>query len=531
MSYLKCLLILLIGFSTITLYAQEENFLRGRVYETTSNTPIVYATVRIKGKTKGVITNMDGGFRLPKNLYQMVDTIQVSSMGGYQLTNFPISKLSPSEINILRLPTTLFSLDEAVVSAKRKKRLTARQILKRAIENITLNYPMFSFSTKGYYREYQVDSIGYINLNEAFVEVFDIGFHKIDTISTKISMYDYVRNTDFPRDTVSDNSYNYEKGTKVIDKAYLSAYGGNEFAILRIHNAIRNYKLSSYDFINSLAEGDVIKNHSIERKLDTYADEERLFAIHLKKKFPGYTARGMFYISQQDFAIHKIHYSLYDDYKRNSDKELRDTGIIGSLIFEVNTEYRRGGRNDKMYLNYNAFRNTFQLALPPKFIVDSLQIMDQNKIMVYFNNDLGKESKADDLKNYKFSYRGEIIKPTNVKVYTDRCLLEVKASAKLWNNLNGELNTRTNKGVSGADVFLVQIEDILDNEGNILNEYIFKDYTQFREFFTQEIGAVSRIPVDSLLMDMRRPIFDNQPVNRPDNYKSYWMNTPFKPLE
>lgn len=48
-----------------TLYAQDFDFLRGKVLDKETGEPVVFATVRIKDQAKGVITNMDGSFRLP----------------------------------------------------------------------------------------------------------------------------------------------------------------------------------------------------------------------------------------------------------------------------------------------------------------------------------------------------------------------------------------------------------------------------------------------------------------------------------
>lgn len=77
-----------------------------------------------------------------------------------------------------------------------------------------------------------MDSLEYLNLNEALLEVYDARFDEIDSATTKSRIYDYVQNKDFRRDTLADDLYNYMDGRKTIDKAYLKAYGGSEFTIL-----------------------------------------------------------------------------------------------------------------------------------------------------------------------------------------------------------------------------------------------------------------------------------------------------------
>ncbi|NNE76750.1 MAG: hypothetical protein HKN31_06715, partial [Pricia sp.] len=478
---------------------------------------------------RGVITNKDGGFRLPKRLFTEQDTLQISSMG-YQKRDYAIARLSPIFINIIRLSSATISLDEAVVSANKKRRLSARRIVQRAIENIPNNYPLFAYSTKGYYRDYQIDSLGYINLNEAFLEVFDPGFHQIDTSTTKTIIYDYLKNSDFPRDTIADDPYNYRINSKTIEKAYLSAYGGNEFAILRIHDPIRNFKLNSFDFVNVMEAGDVVKNHSFERKLDTHLEGERLFVIELGKKQPGFTAVGKIYISKQDYAIHKLEYAVYDDRKRNKDVILREKGIKGALIFEVVTEYRRDA-NEKMFLNYISFHNSFRLAIAPKFVIDSVSMRPGKAIRVDFNGVLGDTATAEYSGNYKFEFKKKKLKVTGVDVYSDFTMVQVNLSDKLWGDLVRTVNTRARKRLGVEDVFKIEIKNIVDNEGNILDRWTSKHFNQFREFFVQEISKVANTSPDSLLMNMRKPIFADQPAVKPENYEDYWMNTPFKQLE
>ena len=272
---LKLLLTLIIFGDCSLITAQETEFLRGKVIDQKTGEPVVFATVRIKGKAKGVVTNTDGSFRLPLSFREAGESIQISSMG-YEKKEFELLKLSPTDINILRLNPGIFSLTEAIVSARKKREPSAKQIVQRAIENIPNNYPTSNFTTKGYYRDYQLDSLGYLNLNEALLQVFDYGFNEIDSATTKIRIYDYDENMNFRRDTLADDSYNYKDWRKIIDNAYLESHGGNEFAILRVHDAIRNYRINSFDFINSMYDGDMLKNHSFKKLPETYLEGEPL---------------------------------------------------------------------------------------------------------------------------------------------------------------------------------------------------------------------------------------------------------------
>ena len=518
-------LFLVNGFSL----AQDDDFIRATVIDQNTGEPVVFASVLLKGKARGVITNLDGGFRLPARYRVEGVTIQISSMG-YQKKDVPLDELSLTSLNIIRLVPGALELTEAVVSAKKKREPTARQIIRRAIANILQNYPTRNITTKGYYRDYQLDSLGYLNLNEALLEVFDAGFDEVDTTTTKTRIYDYVQNNDFRRDTLADDLYDYMDGRKTIDKAYLRAYGGNEFTILRIHDAIRNYRMNSFDFINNMNEGDILKHHSFRKLQETYLDEENLYTIQIRRNEPGFLARGAIYIAKKDYAIHKLQYAVYDKSKKNLNPFLQQEGINGQLVFQVTTEYKRG-LQDKMYLNYISFHNTFRLAKPPKFVVKYLTVLaERGAFVLHFNQKLSAGSGTDISDNgfwYEFKYKDKEIKFQNTRMILDSTVyLYPKMAARPLHNMMRELVTMNRKKMDVGRVLKFSVGGLRDVDGNTLNTWEYKDYNQFREYFVQEIEYHPRKPVDSLLMDKYAPIFEKQPMYRPDNFKEYWMNTP-----
>ena len=59
--FLPLFLFLVSGFSL----AQEGEFVSATVIDQSTGEPVIFASVLLKGKARGVITNLDGGFRLP----------------------------------------------------------------------------------------------------------------------------------------------------------------------------------------------------------------------------------------------------------------------------------------------------------------------------------------------------------------------------------------------------------------------------------------------------------------------------------
>ena len=412
--------------------------------------------------------------------------------------------------------------------ARKKPRLSARKIVRKAIENIPKNYPSRLTSTIGYYRDYQLRDKNYINLNEAIVEVFDHGFLTVDSIATEVQIYDYKKNNDFERDTLADDPYDYKRFQKVVDNAFLRSYGGNEFTILRVHDAIRNYNRHSYSFVNRF-DVDLLKNHQFFRDNSTYINGEAVYTVKFRKVYPNYTAHGELYISHGDFAIHKMEYTVYDDRKKMPDRELNKHEGRGRLLFNVVTEYRR--KYNKMYLNYISFHNSFVVSKPPKFTLDSTLVNAAGGYFAsYFNKPVDSIS-AKRSKNYEISFDQKKVRIDKVELFQDSVRLYADSNfKKAMANHMGQINTLIRKGRSAEfeELFSIAVKNIRDIEGNLVNEPEIEEYQQFREYFVQQVKPNSTLPAEGEFMNKRQPIFKGQPIVRPDNFEDYWMNTPLR---
>ncbi len=506
--------------------AQQAEFLYGKVIDAETKEPVSFATIRILNKAAGVISNDDGGFAIPLKFREIGEILEITSMG-FREQKILISELSLEEVNLIRLFPMTIELQEVIVTSNKKRRLSAVKIVKKAIEAIPENYPQYSFSTVGYYRDYQKKENQYINLNEAILGVFDKGFDKSDNESTAIRIYDYRENIDFKRDTIAQKPYNYTSGTKVIDKAFLRNYGGNEFTILRIHDALRNYDIDSYSFVHRL-KYDFIKNHSFSKGADTYLTNEGLYRIRFSKEDMRYSASGTLFISQRDFAIHKMEYALYDKLKTTATRNENKNVTTEQLIFEVITEYQRV--DNKMFLNYISFNNSFRLRKPPEFKLEEMLMDIKNlRFEVVFNKEPEKKS-AINKNNYSLRYKGKKLKLKEIEL--------VKKRTYIYPNFSNtderlsfftELNTSRNKdNMIDSKLFSFVARNIIDEEGNKINTPTYMYFNQFREFFVQQVKPYATGPLDSLYMKKERPIFKDQPIVKPDDFSELWMNTPLK---
>lgn len=356
-------------------------------------------------------------------------------------------------------------------------------------------------------------------MNEAILEVFDAGFGQSDYHGSEVVIYDYKRNNEFPRNPVAESSYNYQTGQKVIDQAYIPGYGGNEFVILRLHDAIRNHDQNTFDFVNRL-ERDLLAHHSFSKGSNTYLDDEPLYTINIKKSTYDARVLGKLFISQRDFAIHRMQYAVYDNREPGKFQDRSDTPII----FEVHKEYKK--REGGMYLNYISFHNAFQLWDAPTFKVDNMTVdLLKRGFRVTFNRTPESRS-ALMARNYEIRFKGKRLKFSKIALTENSVALYPDVQEVEMERMFAVLEARAKQGPIGREVLKIQVGKVRDLEGNLVNKGVLKEFQQYREFFVQHVETDALVPADSLRMHKGRPIFADQPIVRPDNLDDYWMNTP-----
>lgn len=516
----------------ISVLSQQPEYIIGKLRDSKTKEPIAFASIRIKDRALGIISNTDGSFKIPLRYKSYGDIIEISSMG-YETKEISIQDFSINGLNLVVLQPATFELEGVVLTANKKKvkKLSARQIVRKALKAIPKNYPVDPFSIVGYYRDYQLDSLQYVNLNEAILEVFDQGFESIDSATTKVKIFDYLENRDFKRDTLASQAYNYEfkEGRKVIDKAFLASYGGNEFTILRVHDAIRNYRIDSYSFVHRLVS-DLLPGHKFKKASDTYLDDVALYVIKFQKPLSDYSAHGTLYIFKRNFAIHKMEYAVYDRKKKLPNGILNKHMTNDQLIFEIISEYRP--KNDIMYMNYISLQNTFQIWDPPKFVLESITLDPELQCLVMSFN--GEPNVKDALNgdNYDVVYKDKKMDFSKIVLDdSDENSKTVLLYPKMYPSRFQSMYLAASEGSLDSLTFNAKISNMRDVEGNLINEWTFRDYNQFREFFVQQVKLNVKSPSDGQFMEMRKPIFRDQPIIRPDNFEDYWMNTPLKQIE
>ena len=548
-----CLLFFLFQFSFSVFSQNEKEFIEGVVSDAQTGEAVVFATIKLKNKALGVVSNLDGSFRIPMRFKSIGDTISISCLG-YKKKDILWSTLLQDQENQIKLEPEIFALDGTVLLGKKKKPPTARKIIKRTIENIPKNYPHELFGYVGYYRDYQLKNGNYINLNEAIIKIADQGFQYNDWDITRAQIFDYKANEKFPRDSLADNIYDYKSKNKFVENAVIQSFGGNEISILRIHDPIRNYNVNTFSFINRFNQ-DLLKNHSLQLIRDNEISGEPMYVIGIEADItisgdndkPSLAARytdfnsvfdqnkskeykepirlkgrGLLYINKRTYAIYRLEYTMLDLSRKKTKSGYSQKKRI--TLFDLVLEYQE--YQGKMYPNYISFQNTFKLK-SADFRVEKIELDLEEKCFILQLNKLPIFTSKDLRNHVDFTYKGQKFPLKQVatiekqlRVFPTEEVFEIMVKTL---DLSGKTPLKRNKRSVEFE-----FSGIRDRYGNLLDVVDFIDYEQYREFFVHRILSETSLPSLKTTMDKNRPIYKNQPVEKPTDFDSFWMNTPLK---
>lgn len=513
MKILFFLIFLFLIMSSMQLLAQQDIFITGKVFNSTTQQPIAFASVALKNNNLGVISNADGDFVIPSNPIFQPDSLIITFIG-FKRTTIPFSALSISRINKIYITPMPLELSGVEVVAKGKK-IDPEKIIRRAIRNIRRNCPAEPFNYVSYYRDYQKKGNTYINLNEAIVQTLDNGFNKYSTTNT-FRLLDFRQNMDFQRLDIPPfygniSSAAFDNPDKFIQNAILPDQGGNELFILMIHDPVRNSRTQTFSFINTLYQ-DFITNHSFSGATTVYSNNTLLYKISFTAK-RGLTGdsllvSGNIYIQPENYAIHKIEYSGSYVLKGNKTKNM----------YDVDIEYGRENSADSLmalkYISFNNIFNTVDKTDSTYFrILGSYTDPDDlsnSTLLIYFNRNLDvKTASIED--NYEISLEGEKALISDISVIGDKVIIKIEhKKVSDWVKPHIEVAAR----------------NINDINGNILNQTKKLEYYQYRELFVQEYNKPISISESCFMQNV--PLIQNC-ISKYSGNQKYWMNTPINP--
>jgi len=161
-----------ITFWLVTVSAVAQNItVSGRVSDRQTKEALPFASVYVKGKPIGTVTNLYGefDFHIPE---EYRNEILVISMLGFSNFESPVWSMISSTPAIIEMNVSVILLQEVLI----KDSLSGGDILRLALSHIPQNYPMKPFLMEGFYRDVKKVGGTYISLLEAAVEIYDKGY-------------------------------------------------------------------------------------------------------------------------------------------------------------------------------------------------------------------------------------------------------------------------------------------------------------------------------------------------------------------
>jgi hypothetical protein len=350
---------LLIAFS-----AQAQKItLSATVQDGQTQEPLPYASVGIKGKSIGTITNLQGqfDFHFPA---EYRNEILVISMLGYENYEAPIWSLLDSKVTVIPMPRSTTVLKEVEV----RDSLSGGEILSLALGRIEENYPMDPFRLKGFYRDVKKVGGTYIALLEAAVEIYDDNYAEP---RNKSKLRERVKLLEVRKSVGYDNKFTSYFGQK------------NLLEDLLLHNNIRYRQIDTQPELFA----------KTVREEDSYYNGRETFVIINREGF-----YLKMYVDKNDYSISHLVFEI------SGENDERKKNLVSKFVsYKKTIDFKRF--DGKMYLNYisvvshekwydEANELQFETELAQNLLVNEVQSKTTERI-----------SSTEKMRNYGLQYQ------------------------------------------------------------------------------------------------------------------------------
>jgi hypothetical protein len=111
------LFLLLFIFGQADSFFGQDAVIKGKIIDGQTELPVAFASIKIKSKMLGVVTNGNGDFQIPMEYSLQSDSLIISCIG-YATKTLSFDELKDSIQNLVRIFPSISSLDEVVVTPK-----------------------------------------------------------------------------------------------------------------------------------------------------------------------------------------------------------------------------------------------------------------------------------------------------------------------------------------------------------------------------------------------------------------------------
>ena len=348
---------------------QELLTIRGKVTDSATDVPLVFAGITAKGTNISTVTNIDGEFLL--KIYRGEATeIEISHVG-YKNKTIAVDELRTDDrTNYIELDVLFVPISEIVV-----KPIMPDDILTFVLGSIRKNYETIPNEMTGFYRETVRKNRSYLSIGEAVVEIFK-------------APYD----NSFRMDGIRIYKGRKNDSAKDIDTVLFKLQGGTTTSLELdfVKNSwymFTKEELEKYDLrLTSLATIDDRSNYVIEFEQRPYIEEPLM--------------KGKIWVDMQTFAIAQIEFSLNLKDKERAASMLVRKKPIGMRITPENTAYlvKYKISGDKWHFAYSRAEVTFKVNWAKKLFSTTYSTVTEMAITDRVEEDVLKFSAREKMK-------------------------------------------------------------------------------------------------------------------------------------
>lgn len=362
--YMRNLFLLFIFLVALPGLAQKIT-ISGQAIDKETKEPLIFATIGIKGKSIGTITNLQGDFdfHIPR---EFQNDLFVINMLGYKTYEVPVWTLLEINPLVIEVEKSSFVLDEVLISDS----LNGGEVLQIALSRIEQNYPMTPFLLDGFYRDIKKVGGTYISLLEAAVKVYDEDYAEP---RNKFKLRERVALLEVRR------SIGYEsKFTTYFDQ-------DNLLEDLMLHNSIRyrHFPLEQVFYDN------------LKREKDSYYGDHSIFVVSYTGEY-----KLRVYVEKGTYAI------LRTEYENDQDEALMKKRGLESKFVNLKRVIDFKPYDGKYYLNYITVEskvNWYDYKTKElKFETELSQSLLINEV---FTNTDRRITTTEKMKNYGLQYQ------------------------------------------------------------------------------------------------------------------------------
>lgn len=355
----RILSLVLFVFFSFTAQSQKTITISGKLVDSESEEPIVFASIGIEGKSVGTVSNAVGefDFHIP---YIYKDEKMIVKMLGYQNFATKISDHIYKDTVVFRMIKAPKILDEVLVIDS----LSGGDIVSAALSKVNLNYPSTPFIMNGFYRDLKKVGGKYFSLLEAAVKIYD-------------EDYEEPNNKNRLRERVALMEVRKSLGYSNKFTQYFEKY--NLLEDLLLHNNIRYRQFPTEDaFFNSFKrEGNTTYNgKKVHVSSCNFIDPVNQGSIYIK-----------LYVDVDSYAIVRM------EYKRTyKDEVLRKKGNLVSKYISDEKTIDFKSYLGKMFLSFISLKSTinwydnetdelkFETKLEQELLINNIEIEPDERI-------------------------------------------------------------------------------------------------------------------------------------------------------